>query len=83
MTYHTDCQVRKYVQGYGFMSFAKKFGSKYGKKILNEEISASKRIQNLSTKLNQSKYGKILEKKLVNNFLTKLFLQQLIWLDQK
>ena len=32
MTYHTDCQVRKYVQGYGFMSFAKKFGSKYGKK---------------------------------------------------
>ena len=33
MTVHTDNKVRKYVQGYGFLSFAKKFGSKYGKKF--------------------------------------------------
>ena len=30
MTYNTDNRVRKYVQGYGFLSFAKKFGNKYG-----------------------------------------------------
>ena len=31
MTYRTDNKIRKYVQGYGFMSFAKNRGSKYGK----------------------------------------------------
>ena len=32
MTYRTDNKIRKYVKGYGFMSFAKNLGSKYGKK---------------------------------------------------
>ena len=32
MTYYTDTKIRKYVKGYRFMSFAKNFGSKYGKK---------------------------------------------------
>ena len=36
MTYQSDNQVRKYVRGYGFMSFAKKFGSKYGKKKIKQ-----------------------------------------------
>ena len=62
MTYHKDNQVRKYVQGYGFTSFAKKIGGKYGKKFLNKGILASKRIKNVATKLNQSKYRKILKK---------------------
>ena len=30
MTYSKDNQIRKYVQGYGSVSFAKSFGSKYG-----------------------------------------------------
>ena len=41
MTYHTDNKIRKYVKGYGFMSFAKKFGSKRIKdsaSSLEEEI---------------------------------------------
>ena len=62
MTYHTDNKITKYVRGYGFMSFAKKFGSKYGKKIINEGISASKRIKTSVEKRNQSKYGKVLKK---------------------
>ena len=62
MTYHTDNKIKKYVQGYGFMSFAKKFGSKYGKKFLNKGISAFKIIKNSATKLNQSKCGKMLKK---------------------
>ena len=44
-----------------FMSFAKNFGTKYGKKFLNKGISASKRIKHSATKLNQSKYGKMLK----------------------
>ena len=40
MAYRTDNKIRKYVQGYGFMTFAKNFGSKYGKKIMNKGISA-------------------------------------------
>ena len=68
MTYSKDNQIRKYVKGYGFMSFAKNFGSKYDQKFLNKGISASKRIKdkgnfikNSASKFNQSKYGKILK----------------------
>ena len=32
MTYRTNNKIRKYVKGYGFMSFAKNLGSKCGKK---------------------------------------------------
>ena len=62
MAYHTDNRIRKYMQGYGFMSFAKKGGSKYGKKFLNKGINASKRIKTAAKKFNQRKYGKILKK---------------------
>ena len=54
MTYRTDNKIRKYVKGYGFMSFAKNLGSKYGKKIINKGISASKNF-------NQSKYENMLK----------------------
>ena len=32
MTYRTDNKIRKYVKGYGFVSFSKSLGSKYSKK---------------------------------------------------
>ena len=35
MTYSTEPKFRKYVKGYGFLSFAKKFGNKYGKKLMD------------------------------------------------
>ena len=54
MTYRTDNKIRRYVKGYGFMSFAKNLGSKYGKKIMNKGISAA-------SKFNQSKYRKMLK----------------------
>ena len=41
MAYHTGNKIRRYVKGYGFMSFAKNLGSKYGKKIIAKGISAS------------------------------------------
>ena len=50
------------MQGYGFLLFAKKFGSKYGKKFINKGINTSKRIKTAATKFNQGKDGKALKK---------------------
>ena len=38
MRYSAEPRFRKYVKGYGFLSFAKKFGNKYGKKLMNTAI---------------------------------------------
>ena len=51
MRYQTENKYRKYVPGYGFLSFARKFGNKYGKKLMNTGISSAKTFSN-------SKYGK-------------------------
>ena len=47
MRYSLEPTYKKYVQGYGFLSFARKFGDKYGKKLINT-----------ATKVGTSKYGK-------------------------
>ena len=35
MRYSTDPRFRTYVKGYGFLSFARKCGNKYGKKLMD------------------------------------------------
>ena len=35
MSYSTEPTFRKYVKGYGFLSFGKKFGNKYCKKLMD------------------------------------------------
>ena len=35
MRYSTQPKYRKYVEEYGFLSFAKNFGDKYGKKLMD------------------------------------------------
>ena len=35
MKYSAEPRIRKYVKGYGFLSFARKFGDKYGKKLMD------------------------------------------------
>ena len=35
MRYSTEPRLRKYFKGYGFLSFARKFGNKYGKKLMD------------------------------------------------
>ena len=35
MRYLTEPRFIEYVKGYGFLSFAKKFGDKYGKKLMD------------------------------------------------
>ena len=52
MRYSTEPRFRKYIKGYGFLSFARKFGDEYGKKLtdtatktgLDAAKTASKRI---------------------------------------
>ena len=55
MRYSLEPSFRKYVQGQGFMSFAKYIGNKYGRKIFDKSIDVGKNMSN--------KYGrKILNK---------------------
>ena len=35
MRYSTEPKFRKYVEQYGFLSFVRKFGNKYGKKLMD------------------------------------------------
>ena len=52
MRYSTEPRFRKCVKGYGFLSFARKFSDKYGKKLIDTETktgiyaakTASKRV---------------------------------------
>ena len=43
MRYSTEPKYRKYVEGYGFLSFAKKSGEKYGKKLMDTAKKNSNR----------------------------------------
>ena len=35
MRYSAEPRFRTYVKGYGFLSFVRKFGNKYGKKLMD------------------------------------------------
>ena len=35
MRYSTEPRFRKYDRGYGFLSFVRKFGNNYGKKLMD------------------------------------------------
>ena len=35
MRYSTEPRFRKYVKGYGFLSFARKYGNNYGEKLMD------------------------------------------------
>ena len=43
-------EYRKYVKGYGFLSFARNFGDKHGKKLMNTAIKTGANFN--------SKYGR-------------------------
>ena len=50
MKYSTEPRFRKYVKEYGFLSFARKFGNKYGKKLVDTatktEVDVAKTTSN-------------------------------------
>ena len=58
MRYSLEPSYRRYVQGQGFMSFAKNIGNKYGRKIFDKSIDVGK------------KYGKKYGNKLLDNSIS-------------
>ena len=56
MRYSLEPHYRRYVQGQGFMSFARNIGDKYGKKLFDKSLDVGKSMK--------KKYGK---RKLDNN----------------
>ena len=38
MRYSSEPRERRYIKGYGFLSFSEKFSNKYGKKLMNTAI---------------------------------------------
>ena len=58
MRYSLEPHYRRYVQGQGFMSFARNIGNKYGKKILDKSLDVGKSMK--------KKYGK----KILDNSLS-------------
>ena len=42
MRHSLEPEYRKYVKGYGFLSFARKFGDKYGKNLVDTATSTGK-----------------------------------------
>ena len=51
MRYSLEPSYRRYVQGQGFMSFAKNIGNKYGRKLFNKSIDVSKSIKKNGKKI--------------------------------
>ena len=59
MRYSIEPRERRYVKGYGFMSFARNFGNKYGKSMISSKNV--KKLMNTAIKTDtnfHSKYGK-------------------------
>ena len=50
MRYSTEPKHRKYVEGYGFLSFAGRFGDKYGKKLMDTATKAGTDAAKTSSK---------------------------------
>ena len=46
----TEPKFRKYNKGYGFLSFARKFGNKYGKKLMDTGTKLKWMLQKLLQK---------------------------------
>ena len=76
MRYSLEPKYRKYVQGYGFLSFARKFGDKYGKKLMDNAtktgIDAAKRTSKRVAQKTYWSYWKLLEIGLEIKYLIKL-----------
>ena len=69
MRYSLKPTYRRYVKGYGFLPFARKFGDKYGKKLMNTatKVGTSKYDKKIidTTKKQGSEFAKTAGKKIV------------------
>ena len=61
MRYSIEPRERRFVKGYGFMSFARNFSDKYSKSLMDKGIDVSKKIDKLLVKKYLKKQQKQLE----------------------
>ena len=61
MKYSTEARFRKYLKGYGFLSFARKLGDKYGKKLMDTATKQEEMLQKLLPKEYFKKLQKLQE----------------------
>ena len=70
MKYTMEPRFRKYVKGYGFLSFAKNFGNKYGKKIMDTatktEIDAAKTVSKRVVQTTAEAMGDLIRNKIAD-----------------
>ena len=79
MRYSTEPKYRKYVKGYGFLSFSRKFGDKSGKKLMDTATktgidaikTASKRVVQKTAKATGDLIGKKIADKIISLVKTK------------
>ena len=68
MRYSLEPTYRRYVKGYGFLSFARKFGDNYGKKLMISATKVGTKIYRKkiidTTKKQGSKFAKTAGKKI-------------------
>ena len=62
MRHLLEPEYRKHVKGYGFLSFARSFGNKYGKSIINSKNV--KKLMDVATKTSKA-FAKIAGKKII------------------
>ena len=61
LRYLTEQKYRKYVTGYDFLSFARKFGDKYGKMLINTATKTGKDAAKTTSKRVVQKLQKLQE----------------------
>ena len=61
MRYSLEPKYRKCVQGYGFLSFSRKFGDKYGKKFMDTATKTGKDAAKTTSTRVFKKLQKLLE----------------------
>ena len=79
MRYSTEPKFRKYVQGYGFLSFARRLGDRYGKKLIDTATktgvdaakTASKRIVQKTAEATRDLIGNQIADKITSASKTK------------
>ena len=57
--YSTEPRFRKYVKGYGFLSFAKNFGNKHGKKLMDTATKTGMNAAKIASKKLYKKLQKL------------------------
>ena len=72
--YSTEPKYTKYVEGYGFLSFARKFEDKYGKKLMDTAtktgIDAAKTASKRVVQKTAEAIGDLIENKIADNIIS-------------